>query len=149
MSAIGPIIDNYEAAKQAEAEKNYLLAARYYRICSLFYENGELPMYDSLVEKYGTNSYSRYLSCRAKLLDDVQQMLTSEMKDFYRRKCNGSIDWKTFIDEEYNRIMSEHGKQSSNRMMKNRVGKKNLTIINHSRVISHAVDNIVQLARPE
>lgn len=33
--------------------------------------------------------------------------------------------------------------------MKNRVGKKNLTIINHSRVISHAVDNIVQLARPE
>lgn len=76
MSAIGPIIDNYEAAKQAEAEKNYLLAARYYRICSL---------------------------------------------------C----------------------KPSPKRMMKNRVGKKNLTIINHSRVISHAVDNIVQLARPD
>lgn len=124
MSAIGPIIDNYEAAKQAEKEKNYLLAARYYRICSLFYENGELPMYDSQVEEYGTNSYSSYLSCRAKLLDEAQQMLTSEMKDFYKRKRDGSIDWRKFIDEEYDRIMSEHGKPSPNRVMKNGAVKK-------------------------
>lgn len=76
MSAIGPIIDNYEAAKQAEAEKNYLLAARYYRICSL---------------------------------------------------C----------------------KPSPKRMMKNRVGKKNLAIIAYLGDISYTVDSAMQLARPE
>jgi len=78
MSAIGAVIENFEEAQKCETELNYLRAARFYRLCALYYENGELPVYNSQVEEYGSSALSRYEYCKEKLVNKTRKQLDAE-----------------------------------------------------------------------
>ena len=106
MSAIGSVIDFYEDAQAAEKKQNYLSAARLYRLCYLYYEHGDLPVYYPQVEEYGQRAYGRYDICKFHLTKEAQRMLEYEEK--------GMKDWRVFVNEEYNRWLSEAGTPSPN-----------------------------------
>lgn len=124
MSAIGAVIENFEAAKKAESEQNYLRAARYYRLCALYYENGELPIYDSRVVDYGRSAPSHYESCRSKLTPKAQRMLYKEETEYIKGK-----DWIEFVCEDFERIMKEQDVPSPNQTKKQSGGCLPLLLI--------------------
>lgn len=117
MSAIGAVIENFEEAKKAESEHSFLRAARYYRRCALYYENGELPIYDSRVVEYGRSAPSHYESCKAKLTRKAQRMLYREESEYIKGK-----DWIEFVCDDFDRIMKEQDTTSPNQTEKQRSG---------------------------
>ena len=109
MSEISSVIDSYESAQKAENEGNFLKAARYYRLCCLFYENGELPIFVSQVQDYGESSYEDYIRCREKLDVKSQCMLDNEERRYVKGDSYWIASWREFVEEEYQRIMKEAG----------------------------------------
>ena len=114
MSAIGPVVDNYEAAVKAEEESNFLLAARLYRMCALFYENGELPFFMSQVKEYGEDAPAAYFRCRRKLTEEAQRMLGRE----HRKYSSGGYlisNWREYVEENWQHIVDEQNRPSPNK----------------------------------
>ena len=99
-----PYLDGMEAKK----EKNYLRAARYFRICSYYYELGELPVYDEQLDFYGKHAHSQYKFCKYRLTDEARRMLEKE-----EREHRGS--WREFVYFNYQKIMEEANMPSPNR----------------------------------
>lgn len=106
MSHIGAVIDSYNDALAAEQAKNYLTAARHYRLCILFYENGELPCFVQEVKEDAGIAYSGYARCRSKLCTEIQDMLDTE-KSKYVSSSYFVWNWQDFVNEEYQRIEAE------------------------------------------
>lgn len=95
MAHIADVLLSYAAAKQAQKLKLYLLAARYYRVCTIYYDNTE-QYYDSEVEA-GEEAKHGYWKCRKKLSKDEIRMLNIEYH-------NQPDDWRQYIQEEFARI---------------------------------------------
>ena len=88
MPATYDVIETYEKALEAEKQKNYLKAARLYRMCDQIYHSGELgDIFIQQVQDYGTTAYGCYLSCKSKLTKEYQHILEEVEKIVFG-------DWK-------------------------------------------------------
>ena len=89
MSSIGAIIETYEDGMEAKRQKNYLRAARLFRMCSCYYEEGELPEFFEKVKRYGEDAMSQFEECNSMLTKKAQRMLKKEernLKKFRKMK---------------------------------------------------------------
>lgn len=111
MSAIGPIHDNYCDGVAAMKAGNYLCAARYFRICYLFYEEDELPYWYEEKDCHGGDAIFMFWKCRSKLTDEAQGMLQDEWK-----KYGGN--WNDMVDYDCEMIGKEYNQPSPNRPKK-------------------------------
>lgn len=107
MSDLGGIDSSYKEGKEAMKKKNYLQAARLFRMCHYYYENGELPVYYMYLEQYGLDSTDKYEYCKSKLTDEAQRMLEEE------EEHRG--DWREFIRFNCMKMDEEVGIPSPNR----------------------------------
>ena len=101
MPATYDVIETYDKALEAEKQKNYLKAARLYRMCDQIYHSGELgDIFIQQVQDYGTTAYGRYLSCKSKLTKKYQYFLGEEEKYW-------KGDWKEKVKYDSDRIKIE------------------------------------------
>lgn len=100
MPATYDVIYTHEEAKAAKRKRNYLKAARLYRMCHNHYNYGELgDIFYSNVLRYGLSAYDSYLYCKSKLTNEAQMMLEKEE--------NEMGDWREFIGFDSDRIEME------------------------------------------
>ena len=111
MRDIYGIIGCYDEGMEAKKEKNYLQAARCFRMCRYYYEYGELNFYFSHVEKRAKESYRLYVRCKSKLTKEAQYMLYIEEAEF--RGC-----WRDFVKFDQQKIMEEKDSPSPNKSKK-------------------------------
>lgn len=99
------VIGYYEQGLMAWKKKKYLLAARLFRLCALYYANCELGMYDREVQNEGTSALYKYDKCRAKLSHLEQERLDAEEAKYISEDRNYFIwTWRDFVKEERSRI---------------------------------------------
>ena len=77
------IFDNWQAARAAEEARDYVTAARCYRICDVVYECGELNYYDNDLAYMARRAGTKYRKMLRKLRKDVARAIWDEAKDFY------------------------------------------------------------------
>lgn len=65
MQDVYVIIYCYEDGMSAKKKKSYLQAARNFRMCRYYYEQGELNDYYCNVERKALNSYHWYDNCKS------------------------------------------------------------------------------------
>lgn len=107
MPATYDVIAAHQTARSARWRRNYLRAARSYRMCHYYYNNGELgDVFYFHVQTYGESAYYYYLKCKSKLTDEVQRMLENEEE---------SMDWKSLVKYDDKKILSEWNMPSPNR----------------------------------
>lgn len=112
MPATYDVIETYEKALEAEKQKNYLKAARLYRMCDQFYYNGELgDIFIQQVQDYGTTAYGCYLSCKSKLTKKYQYFLEEDEKIMKE-------DWIEKVKYDFDKIKAEENMPSPNREVK-------------------------------
>lgn len=78
MSDLGSIDATYKEGRAVKKKKNYLRAARLFRMCHNYYLYGELPVYYRHLERYGLDAEWLYEDCKSKLTDEAQRMLEKE-----------------------------------------------------------------------
>lgn len=99
------VLGYYEEAQMAKNKKKYLLAARLYRLCALYYENCELGMYNREVQRQGSSALYEYKKCKRKLSHQEQAMLDKEEAKYIPEDGSYFIwAWKDFVKEECDRI---------------------------------------------
>ena len=99
------VIGYYDQGQMAWKKKKYLLAARLFRLCALYYENCELGMYDRDVQRQGTSALYKYEKCRRKLSHQEQEMLDTEEAKYIPKDGSYFIwSWRDFTKEERDRI---------------------------------------------
>ena len=111
MSDLGGIEMCYLEGKEEKKKKNYLCAARLFRMCHHYYEYGELPMYYPHLESYGIDAEWQYEVCKSKLTDDAQRMLENEEHELYG-------NWREFVRYDGEKIREESNSPSPNRPKK-------------------------------
>ena len=108
MSDLGGIDLSYTEGKMEKKKKNYLRAARLFRMCHYYYTYGELPVYFWHLENYGINAESQYEYCKSKLTDEAQRMLEEEERQHFG-------NWREFIRFNSEKMDEEEGTPSPNR----------------------------------
>ena len=108
MSDLGNIDATYQEGRAEKKKKNYLRAARLFRMCHNYYLYGELPVYYWHLETYGLDSESQYEYCKSKLTDEAQLMLEEEEKQHFG-------NWREFMRFNSEKIDEEKGIPSPNR----------------------------------
>lgn len=105
------VIESYRTAKRAKKKKQYLLAARLYRLCALYYENGKLGPFDRQVQNYGETAPRYYNACKSKLSPQEQEMLNADdakytaVDDRYTMRGRYFIwSWRDLVKEEWEKI---------------------------------------------
>ena len=111
MQDVYGIIYCYEDGMSAKKKKNYLQAARSFRMCRYYYEQGELNVYYRHVERKALNSYHWYDYCKSRLTDEAQNMLDKEEAEFRGH-------WRDFVRFDIEKIEAEAGLPSPNRPKK-------------------------------
>ena len=107
MSDLGTVLDYYEFGEKAFIAKDYLRAAKYFRECYHAYEFGELPMYDSEVERKGCEAYDRYNYIKDNHLSKEQlKQLRTNQKNTIKNED---------IDEDTDNFISKYTNWSENR----------------------------------
>ena len=108
MPATYDVIYTHKEAKAAKRKRNYLKAARLYRMCHYEYYNGELgDIFFLHVQIYGESAYRRYLYCKSKLTNEAQMMLEKEEDEMG--------DWRKLVRLDSDRIEMEKGSPSPNK----------------------------------
>ena len=108
MPATYDVIYTHEEAKAARRKRNYLKAARLYRMCHNHYNYGELgDIFYSNVQGYGLSAYDSYLYCKSKLTNEAQIMLEKEEDEMG--------DWREFVRLDSDRIEMEKGSPFTNK----------------------------------
>ena len=108
MSDLGNIDGTYQEGMAEKKKKNYLCAARLFRMCHHYYEYGELPVYYPHLERYGLDAGWQYEDCKSKLTDEAQRMLEKEEDEHYG-------NWREFVHYDYKKIEEESSSPSPNR----------------------------------
>lgn len=111
MSDLGGIEICYIEGKEQKEKKNYLCAARLFRMCHHYYEYGELPVYYPLLKRYGLDAKRQYKDCKSKLTDETQHMLEKEEQEHHG-------NWREFVRHDSEKIREEAGSPSPNRPKK-------------------------------
>ena len=112
------ILGCYDDGIRAKKKKNYLQAARNFRMCRYYYEHGELDYYYSHIEKRALKSYYWFNYCKTKLTEEAQEMLDKEESEF-----RGS--WRDFVRFNQQKIEDEKSLPSPNRPKKRKNYLKN------------------------
>ena len=86
-------------------------AARLFRMCRYYYEQGELDTYYWHVERRAWKSYYWFDYCKAKLTKEAQQMLDKEESEFLGH-------WRDFVRFDQQKIDEEERFPSPNRPKK-------------------------------
>ncbi len=110
MSSLDSVIEYYNKGIEAKTEKNFLRAARYFRMCYYHFQEGELPLFDEKVKQCGEDSTRQYYFCKSRLTDEAKRMLEKERKTM----LNGN--WQKFVQFTYNKILEEWNTPSPNRI---------------------------------
>ena len=105
------ILGCYDEGMKAKKKKNYLQAARYFRMCRYYYEQGELNVYYWHIERRALKSYYLFDYCKAKLTDEAQKMLDKEESEFRGH-------WRDFVRFDGEKIEAEECLPSPNRPKK-------------------------------
>ncbi|MBO4820132.1 MAG: hypothetical protein J5548_01520 [Prevotella sp.] len=108
MSDLRNIDISYKEGRAEKKKKNYLRAARLFKMCHCFYLYGELPEYYWHLESYGLDSESQYEYCKSKLTDEAQQMLEEEERQHFG-------NWRDFVRFNSEKMDEEEGIPSPNR----------------------------------
>lgn len=111
MSDLGNIEPPYKEGMKEKQSKNYLRAARWFRICFYYYDDGELPFYDIYLEYYGLDAIDQFEYCKSRLTDEAQGMLEMEEEEHQG-------DWEEFIQFNYKKMKEEANLSSPNRPYK-------------------------------
>ena len=111
MSDLGNIDGTYQEGMAEKKRKNYLCAARLFRMCHNYYEYGELPVYYQHLERYGIDAGWQYEDCKSKLTDEAQRMLEKEEQEHYG-------NWREFVHYDYEKTVEESNYPSPNRPKK-------------------------------
>ncbi len=101
----------YDEGMAEKKKRNYLKAARLFRMCRYYYEQGELDTYYWHVERRAWKSYYCFNYCKAKLTKEAQQMLDKEESEFLGH-------WRDFVRFDQQKIDEEEGFPSPNRPKK-------------------------------
>lgn len=110
------IFENWSAAQAAEKARDYVTAARLYRICDVVYECGELNYYDDDLAYMARHADTKYRKMLRKLPKTKAKVIRDEAKDFYKSKNIDSFDYdpmffffdyKTFVLEQTEIILKE------------------------------------------
>ena len=112
MSSIIAVIETYEEGMEAKRQKNYLRAARLFRMCSYYYEEGELPVFFEKVKRYGEDAMSQFEKCNSMLTKKGQRMLKKEERNFKKKK------WTEFVAFDAAKIQQEYNTPSPNKSQK-------------------------------
>lgn len=114
MSESYEVIETYKAATKARRKRKYLLAARLYRLCAVYYENGELGEYNPDIQDYGMSASFEYEWCKNRLSKQKQEMLDNEALEYAPDATNtdllyrwGMSNWYDFTKEEWEKIDPE------------------------------------------
>ena len=102
------ILGCYEEGMEAKKKKNYLEAARCFRMCRYYYEMGELDTYYWNVERRAQKSYYWFDYCKSKLTEDAQKLLELEESAFRG-------NWRDFVRFQQQKIDKGKGVPSPNR----------------------------------
>ena len=113
------ILGSYEEGKTARKKKNYLQAARCFRMCRYYYEQSELPVYYIQVEFYAMRSYHWFDYCKSKLTEEAQEMLEKEESEFHG-------NWRDFVRFDQQKIDEETGTPSPNKPTKRKIFMKKM-----------------------
>ena len=105
------ILDCYSDGMDAKKKKNYLQAARCFRMCRYYYEQSELSDYYFQVERRAHKSYYWFDYCKSKLTDDAQNMLENEESGFRGH-------WRDFVRFDEQRIKEEKDTPSPNKLQR-------------------------------
>ena len=108
MSDLRNIDATYNEGRAEKKKKNYLRAARLFRMCHYYYVHGELPAYYWHLETYGLDSESQYEYCKSKLTDEAQQMLEEEESLLFG-------NWREFMKYNSKKMDEEEGIPSPNK----------------------------------
>jgi hypothetical protein len=100
MSDVIGIIDSWEGAVESEENKDYATAARLYRMCNVYYENGELESYKADVDQKGQEAYRKFWKMLKKLPKDVQRDIKREYAIAFPKVEPFLCDWRSFIREQ-------------------------------------------------
>lgn len=111
MSDLGGIEMCYLEGKEEKKKKNYLCAARLFRMCHYYYEYGELPVYYPHLERYGIDAEWQYEDCKSKLTVEAQRMLEEEERTHFG-------DWREFMRFNSEKMDEEQGMPSPNKPRK-------------------------------
>lgn len=110
------IFENWGAARAAEKARDYVTAARLYRICDVVYECGELNYYDDDLAYMARHAGTKYRKMLRKLPKTKAKVIWDEAKDFYESMDMDSLgydpmyfffDYRSFVREQYQLIEKE------------------------------------------
>lgn len=107
MSDLINILDSWDTAEQAEIDKDYALAARMYRLCNVYYENGELNMYCADAADKGQLAYKNFWKMLKKLPKEQQTEIKREYAIHFGSSPTSQLflsDWQAFVREQYHII---------------------------------------------
>lgn len=113
------IIESWECAEYAKKKRNYAIAARFYRICHISYNNGELGEYNFEVEFFGIDSLRRFKKMLRKVSQDEKEEILNEELNLLKESSYSNLflsnDWRKFILEQhliitqkYQEILNQH-----------------------------------------
>lgn len=100
MADFATVIDTYEDGMAAMKEKDYLTAARLFRICNYAYEIAELPVFMKEVQQYGERAEGKYRACLRKLPKVQREMLEREEELHY-------ANWGEGIKYDYEQLFQK------------------------------------------
>lgn len=115
MSDLYGLISSYDEAEEFRKKKDYLRAVRLYRMCIVYYENGELYPYDRDAERKAFDARGKYDKCLSKLTDSAKLAMSLELKRYTDDSFTFG-EWKEFLSEESKRIDLEVDASSSNKL---------------------------------
>jgi hypothetical protein len=118
MQDVYGILGCYDEGMCAKKKKNYLQAARCFRMCRYYYEQGELNVYYRHIERKALNSYHWFDYCKSRLTNEAQNMLDKEEAEFRGY-------WRDFIRFDCQKIDEEKDLPSPNRTKKRKNYLKN------------------------
>lgn len=116
------IFENWRAARAAEESRDYVTAARCYRICDIVYECGELGYYDEDLAYMARHAGTKYRKMLRKLPKNTARAIWNEAKAFYDSMDMDSdnynptyffFDYRNFVREQNETILEYlKGRQS-------------------------------------
>ncbi len=102
MSHLHDVIDTYHHGLQAASRGDWMLAARWFRLCHTYYEEGELPVFWQEVKDCGLDAVRQYAIC-------TRHLTAAELSELGDGRYT---DWRTFVRQELAAI-ARNGQNSS------------------------------------
>ncbi len=109
MGDVYGVLDCWDSAVAAQEKGDYELAARYYRLCDIYYQNGELPIYYKEVEQKGLEAHDLYWKMVRKLPEEEQRKIKREYGLAFGKTSTSQLfvrNWRDFVASQWDIIIA-------------------------------------------